>query len=90
MDRYEWIDATCTPLACLPSEELGENGTGWVLMIGDPGATALVIEGVRDELLALLDRAVAAIVGTIVAEHENAAHENKPESRCPLCAPAGR
>jgi hypothetical protein len=46
MSRYEWADTT-TAVDCLPAEELTTTGTDWALVIGDPGATALVIEGVR-------------------------------------------
>jgi hypothetical protein len=84
MSRYEWTD-TSTPIDCLPCDELTTSGTGWALVIGDPGATALVIEGVREELLSLLDRAAAAVVATFVAEHQNALHLNEPEVCCPLC-----
>jgi hypothetical protein len=85
MDRYEWTDCA-TRVYCQPAEELAETSTGWALVIGDPGATALVIEGVLDELLTILDRAAAAVVAVLVAEHENAVHVNKPATRCPLCA----
>jgi hypothetical protein len=79
MSRYEWTDTT-TAVDCLPADELTTTGTSWVLVIGDPGATALVIEGARDELLALLDRATAAVVATFVANHENAVPRNESEA----------
>jgi hypothetical protein len=86
MDRYEWTDCA-TRVYCQTAEELAEDGTGWALVIGDPGATALVIEGALGELLTLLDRAAAVVVATLVAEHENAVHVDKPETRCPQCVP---
>jgi hypothetical protein len=84
MSRYEWTN-TSTPVYCLRSDELTTTGTDWALVIGDPGATALVIEGIRDDLLRLLDRATASVVATFVAEHEKAVHLNAPEIHCPLC-----
>lgn len=85
MSRYEWVDAAAF-VDCLPANELDLTGNGWALVVGDPSATALVVEGTRDDLLALIDRASAAVYSTFIAEHSNALHLADPEPRCPGCA----
>jgi hypothetical protein len=84
MSRYEWTDATA-PIDCIPTEELCSSGIGWVLVLGDHEATALVIEGDRDQLLTFSGRLRIAVLSTFSAEHENGLHLRDYESRCPLC-----
>lgn len=86
-ERYEWESATIVAVSCLPpGEELGHECTdAWALVIGNPYATAFVVEGNRDELLAFADRLIAAIRSTFSTEHENALHLQEPERRSPIC-----
>jgi hypothetical protein len=85
--RYEWESAPAVEVSCLPpGEELGNGRTNaWALVIGDPDATAFVVQGTRDDLLSFADRLVVEIGSTFSAEHENALHFKEPEPRCPVC-----
>jgi hypothetical protein len=86
-ERYEWESATVVDVSCLPpGEDLGNEQTkAWTLVIGDPDATAFVVEGSRDELLAFADRLAVEIGSTFFAEHENALHFQEHDPRCPVC-----
>lgn len=65
--RFEIVmAAAAAPCQLAPGTLVGQDLLGegqWGLMIGDPGATALVIVGRRAEILAVLDKARAAAGG---------------------------
>jgi hypothetical protein len=52
-DRYEWIDADDADVTVAePGEQLGQDQVdNMALVLGNPGQTALVVEGTADELL---------------------------------------
>jgi hypothetical protein len=60
--RYEWID-TATSIECVaPSTDLdGCTTDDCAVVIGDPYATALVVQGPLDELRDFVQRVIAAI-----------------------------
>ncbi|ONH62376.1 hypothetical protein CcI49_03075 [Frankia sp. CcI49] len=64
-DRYEHIEAAGAEVELLgPGAELGDNVIAdHAVVIGDPGATALVVEGSLNELTALVGALAAVLLG---------------------------
>lgn len=85
--RYEWTRASLTAIACVPpGEEIGEHETDtWALVIGDPSAFAMVIQGDRNELILFTGRVAAEIASTLIAEQENGVYHSDETGR-PGCA----
>jgi hypothetical protein len=66
-DRYEFIDARQTPIEVAePHEWVGMDTIdpgNYALIIGEPGATALVVEGSPTHLREFAQRVATAVAG---------------------------
>jgi hypothetical protein len=89
--RFEGVNAVGMPhCVFVPGEEYGLDTLGpdqWGVSLGDPNATALVIVGKRDDVLAAIDRARDELLSYYTAEHVNGYHLRAPERNCPECCP---
>jgi hypothetical protein len=64
-ERYEWAEAERMPIEIVePGTHIGEwNTTSHALILGDPDATAFVVEGSPQQLCEFASRIVALVRG---------------------------